>query len=462
MAQAPSQPLRAATAPTARLTPADGSPTFLDHVRELQWRLFVVAVAFLAVGGAAYPFFGRIVDVLLAPLGGNHQLVYLTPGGAFGFIIQICMYVGIIGALPVAMYHTYRFVMPAVQVVTLRRVLAYTVASLLLAVVGVVFAYYVLLPAALQFLTSFNLHDINPMLTVDSYLSFVMAYVLAGALLFQLPLVMLIINRVKPLTPGRLMKAQPYIIVGSLVAAAVVSPTPDAVNQLLLALPVVVMYQVGIVIIWWRNRRTRLQPAPTLASVAFDEAALDRVAPAAAQMAGQVRPVGGVSRSTTTVGASLGRVGTADSQSPPPRPSGQVRALATRPVASASGLVDGGVQRSGLARVGNGAVGPAQVASSGRRAGVRPAVADTVPTTATPSRSASARSVAIPAVSVPASASPGSMPPPAAPSDGARPAQRRVIQVPDRRSVAAAPARGVVASSRSSDGLLTPAASDGF
>jgi len=176
----------------------------MDHIRELQWRLAIVALAFLVTGAAVYPFFDKIVALLLKPLGNNLSLVYLTPGGAFNFAVQVCIYAAMIGALPVALYHIYRFVMPAVEKTTLRGVLGYSLSSLLLAAIGVAFSYFLALPAAIQFLTSFDLKNISPMLTVESYLSFVMTYLLAGALLFQLPLFMTIINRIKPMTPGML------------------------------------------------------------------------------------------------------------------------------------------------------------------------------------------------------------------------------------------------------------------
>ena len=230
-------------------------PTFMDHVREAQGRLFMIVLAFLAVGGAAFPFFDKIVNVIVAPLGRDQELVYLTPSGAFGFMIQVCIYVGIIGALPVIIYQLYRFIMPAVEKVNMRRALGFTLASFFLAIVGIVFAYSVILPAALYFLTSFDLYHINPMLTIDSYFSFVMTYLLAGALLFQLPLVMLMIDQIRPLKPSKLMKHQDKMLVGSFIVAAVISPTPDALNQSLLASPLVVMYQIGIIIIWAKHRK---------------------------------------------------------------------------------------------------------------------------------------------------------------------------------------------------------------
>lgn len=235
-------------------------PTLMDHIKELQTRLFITVAIFLVIAAASFPFFERIVDLIVKPLGAEHELVYLTPSGAFNFMILVSVYVGIIGALPVIIFHFYRFIMPAVEPFNLRRAVLYTVISMILAVAGIVFSYIVMLPAAIQFLTGFDFYHINPMLTIDSYFSFVMTYIIVGAVLFQLPLVMFIINGVTPLKPGTLMKQQSKIILGSFVVAALVSPTPDALNQSLLASPIIVMYQIGIVLIWLRNRKRTDMP----------------------------------------------------------------------------------------------------------------------------------------------------------------------------------------------------------
>ncbi|MEO5948998.1 MAG: twin-arginine translocase subunit TatC [Candidatus Saccharimonas sp.] len=232
-------------------------PTLLDHVRELQSRLFVIGIAFAIAAAATVPFFDKIVAVLMAPLSPEQKLVYLTPGGAINFMIKVCMYVGIICVLPVVIFHLYRFLMPVVRRMHLRTALKYTFISIMLAGLGIIFAYFVSLPASLYFLTNFNLYHIDPMLTIDSYLSFVMAYVVAGAALFQLPLVMTIIDSIRPQTPKKLMKQQRFIIVGSFVVAAILTPTPDALNQTIMASPIIVMYQVGIVIIAWKHRKRK-------------------------------------------------------------------------------------------------------------------------------------------------------------------------------------------------------------
>lgn len=219
-----------------------------------------MAISFVIVSAMAYPRFQQIVDLLERPLG-DQKLYYLTPAGGFSFMIKVCMYVGLIGILPVIIYHLYKFMAPVMQKNRARSILGYTVASSFLAIVGIVFAYVVSLPAALKFLTGFSVGKIDAMLTIDAYMSFVTAYLLAGAILFQLPLIMLIVNSVTPLRPKALMSYQRHIIVGSFVAAAILSPTPDVVNQTLLAAPMVVMYQAGIGIIWCKNRIKARQQA---------------------------------------------------------------------------------------------------------------------------------------------------------------------------------------------------------
>lgn len=234
--------------------------TFMDHLQELKGRFFWVAVYFVVASGLAYPRFQDIVHVLLAPLG-KQELYYMTPAGGLSFIIKVCMYVGVIAILPVMIYHLYKFVTPVMKRTTSRAVFGYTTASTLLALAGIAFAYFFSLPAALHFLTNINLDQISSMLTIDSYMSFVIAYVLGGALLFQTPLIMLIINSITPLTPGKLMNYQRHMIVVSFIIAAIISPTPDVVNQTILAAPMVVMYQVGVILVWLRNRRRKARPA---------------------------------------------------------------------------------------------------------------------------------------------------------------------------------------------------------
>jgi sec-independent protein translocase protein TatC len=258
-------------------------PTFLEHVYELRRRLFWVVAVILAASSAAYPFLDTILSVLTAPLAGQ-QLYYLTPIGGFSFSIKICFYVGIIVAVPIIMYHLYRYIEPLMGQSLRRSALFYVGLSAMMAAIGVLFAYYVSLPGALHFLTGMDLKNIQAMLTVDSYLTFVMTYLLGAALLFQIPLLLAITNNMTPLQPKKLMKAQRFVIVGAFIIAAIISPTPDIMNQVLLALPVIAIYQVGVGLVWLQNRsrakRAKREAATALPTFEFKDLPLnEEVAP---------------------------------------------------------------------------------------------------------------------------------------------------------------------------------------
>lgn len=237
-----------------RKTPTPSQlPTFLEHLYELRRRLFWVVAVIAVAASATYPFLDTIISVLRAPLG-SQQLYYLTPVGGLSFSIKICMYMGVMLAVPFIMYHLYRFLEPLMSTQWRKSAFFYVGLSSFLAVIGVVFAYYVSLPGALQFLTGLNLSHIQAMLTVDSYLSFVITYLLGAAILFQIPLLLLIINTMTPFKPGTLGKSQRFVIVAAFIIAAIISPTPDLMNQIIFALPIVVMYEVGVTLVWFQNR----------------------------------------------------------------------------------------------------------------------------------------------------------------------------------------------------------------
>jgi sec-independent protein translocase protein TatC len=256
-------------------------PTFLEHVYELRKRLFWVVAVVLVASSAAYPFLDKIISVLTAPLG-NQQLYYLTPIGGLSFSIKICIYIGIMVAVPILMYHLYRYLEPLMGKWR-KSAVFYVGLSSTFAIIGVLFAYFVSLPGALHFLTGLNIEHIQAMLTVDSYLSFVVTYLLGAAILFQIPLLLLIINTMTPLKPSKLMKIQRFVILGAFIVAAVISPTPDIMNQTMFALPIILMYQIGVLLVWLQNssRARRQRKADSAAANAQPVFRMPVVAPPA-------------------------------------------------------------------------------------------------------------------------------------------------------------------------------------
>jgi len=244
-------------------------------------------LALIVAASASYFIQNQIMAVLMQPLGGQ-RLIYLTPIGGFNFIFKVSLYFGIGAILPVIIYHLYRFLEPLMGKRRKRSVVLYIIASFLLAIAGACFAYFGSLPAAMHFLTGFNIQNVSAMLTVDSYLSFIITYVLGFAALFQIPLVLLIINTIKPIPPKKLMGFQRFVILAAFILAAVISPTPDVTNQTILAVPIILMYQIGVLLVWLQaKRRKQDEPTPQPVRRTFAEQSLS-TAPAQTQV--QARP----------------------------------------------------------------------------------------------------------------------------------------------------------------------------
>lgn len=232
-----------AVKPKRRRDPTKVS-SFADHIAELRRRLVWIALVFVAGSGLAYTYHHELVRLIMAPLDGQ-KLVYLTPGGGFSFIFQVSIYAGLIMAAPFIVHHIYAFIRPALPSRAQRSATKIVVSALCLIAMGIAYGYFVAVPAALQFLSGFAGDSVTPNLTADSYLNFFLSYIAGLALLSLLPLFLIFWHWIKPLTPGRLLKSERWIILLAFIAAAIITPTPDAANQTMIAGPVILLYQFG-------------------------------------------------------------------------------------------------------------------------------------------------------------------------------------------------------------------------
>lgn len=230
----------------------DRKKTLAEHIDEIRFRLFWIVITLLGASVVGYLLHGHLLSLAQKPLGS--ALYYTAPGGGITFIFKLCFSFAIVVALPVVLYHIMRFFFPVVAHIQQKTITRFVVASLLLAYAGVVFAYFVSLPAALHFLSNVGNYSLSALITVDTYYDFVVSYLLGFALLFQTPIIVLFINKVKPMKPGGMMRAQRYIVLISFVIAAILTPTPDPINQVIMALPAILLYQVSVLMVWYSNR----------------------------------------------------------------------------------------------------------------------------------------------------------------------------------------------------------------
>lgn len=234
--------------------------TFAGHLEEFRRRLTVSGIALFLGIGAGWALQGPITRILTKPLG--EKLYYTSPTGGFDFLMSLCIFSGILVALPVVVYNLLKFIEPAGSIKLAHRGTRQLIYSMLLAVAGGCFAYFVSLPGALHFLKSFDALNVYPLISAKEYLTFTMTYIGSFAIIFQLPLVISFIDRIKPMGPKKLFGKQRWVIVASFVIAAFATPTPDPMNQAIMAAPLIVLYNLSVLIVWGQSRGRKRHAAP--------------------------------------------------------------------------------------------------------------------------------------------------------------------------------------------------------
>lgn len=230
--------------------------TFLEHVYELRSRAFWIVLSIIAASALGFQFKDQLIAAVMAPLNGE-KLVYLTPGGGFSFIFTLSIYFGVLLAIPIIVYHVYRFLQPILKRSSRTMIAGFMSLSVLLAAAGSAFGYFVTIPAAINFLSTFAGDAVTPNLTAESYLNFVVAYILGLAVLFQLPLLLFLFDHIRPFPPGSLLSSQRFVIIGATIVAAIITPTPDAVNMAIVAAPIVAIYQFGVIAVFIRHQASQ-------------------------------------------------------------------------------------------------------------------------------------------------------------------------------------------------------------
>ena len=230
----------------------DGSMTLIAHLTELRSRLIKSLIA-VAVGSVVgYCFIGDIMHYLTLPAG---KLYYMQPSEAFFTYIKVAIVAGFLLALPVVFYQAWRFFLPALTRKE-RLVLGLVVPiSVLLFFAGLAFSFFLVLPAGIRFFMSFGNGELEALFSINRYFDFVISFVLPFGFVFELPLIITILGKIGILSSRFLGKYQRIVIFLSFVLGAIITPTPDIFTQSMIALPMIVLYEVGYLIVRFALRK---------------------------------------------------------------------------------------------------------------------------------------------------------------------------------------------------------------
>ncbi len=222
--------------------------SFMEHLGELRTRLMRSLLALLVGLGIALPFSQQIMDYLAKPARDtNHNLVFLSLTEAFWVQMKIGLIVGLFVASPAVLWQVWRFISPGLHVHEKKYAAPFVIIGTLLFIGGGAFSLKVVTPFAIQFLLSYERPGLQAMISIGNYIDFLLKFTLAFGAVFELPLVITILARLGVVTPAMLAKNRKYAILGAFIAGAVLTPTPDMFNQTLMAGPLILLYEVGII-----------------------------------------------------------------------------------------------------------------------------------------------------------------------------------------------------------------------
>jgi sec-independent protein translocase protein TatC len=240
---------------------AGAEETFISHLIELRSRIIKASAAILIVFVCLLPWAADIFDILAYPM------IHALPAGSkmiatgvitpFMIPIKVTLLLALIIALPWVLYQMWAFVAPGLYAHEKRLIAPLVISSSLLFIIGVAFCYFFVFGAVFPFINHFAPKSVSVAPDIDSYVDFVLTMFLAFGLTFEVPIVVIVLVRMGLVPLAKLKQIRPYAVVGAFVIAAVVTP-PDLMSQLLLAVPLCLLYEIGLFVAPIFERATRV------------------------------------------------------------------------------------------------------------------------------------------------------------------------------------------------------------
>jgi sec-independent protein translocase protein TatC len=229
---------------------SDVEMSFLDHIEELRWRIIYSIIGILIFTIVAWIFIDPLIEiVLLKPArDANASLQNLRPFGQLFLYVQVAIVVGIVASLPNIFYQLWKFIAPALKKKERKYILWIVFFSTFCFLAGIAFAYFVMLPLTMKFAAQFGTAEISNEFAIDEYMSIIISVMLAAGVVFELPMISFFLSKLGILTPKFMRKYRRHAIVIILVLSAFLTPGADPVSQIILAVPLVLLYEISIFI----------------------------------------------------------------------------------------------------------------------------------------------------------------------------------------------------------------------
>jgi len=256
----------------------DGTETFISHLIELRDRLLKAVVAWIILFICLFPFANDLYSVLAQPLldklpkGG--QMIATEVVTPFFVPIKVAMMTAFLGALPVILYQVWAFIAPGLYSHERKMIVPMVFASLVLFACGMAFAYFLVFPVVFGFIVGIAPVGVAVMTDIGKYLDFVITMFLAFGITFEVPIVVVALALTGMVEIEKFKEARPYVVVGAFVIGAIFTP-PDVVSQIMLAVPLWLLYEMGVIVAGWLLKRKPVAPVEEETYTPIAESDLD-------------------------------------------------------------------------------------------------------------------------------------------------------------------------------------------
>lgn len=217
---------------------------FWDHVEELRKRLLLALIALVIATAISFTFAQDVIDFLTQPVGGTEVLQSIEVTENIGVFTRVSLMSGVVIALPVILYEILAFILPGLKPSERRWVFIGLAFGSIFFLLGVAFAFYVMLPRTLEFLLTFM--NVQTVPRFSSYIKFITNLMFWIGVSFEMPLIVFILAKLKLVTAGKMLKVWRYAVIVIALLSAVITPTVDPVNMALLMLPLIMLYFVSV------------------------------------------------------------------------------------------------------------------------------------------------------------------------------------------------------------------------
>lgn len=260
----------------------DSQQTFITHLIELRDRLLRAAIAWIVVFVCLFPFANDLYTLLAQPMleklpkGG--QMIATEVVTPFFVPIKVAMMTAFLGVLPYILYQVWAFIAPGLYAHEKKVITPLVVASVVLFLMGMAFAYFLVFPVVFGFVIGIAPQGVAVMTDINKYLDFVLTMFLAFGLTFEVPIVVVALALMGVVEVQKFKEGRPYVIVGAFVIGAIFTP-PDVISQIMLAVPLWLLYELGIIVAGWVVKNRPVAEADTYTPLSEDEldAELDRI-----------------------------------------------------------------------------------------------------------------------------------------------------------------------------------------